>query len=1032
MDEITSFGEWLRRRRKALDLTQAELADQAGCVTGTIRSIEADARRPSKQLAERLADVLQLAHDERAPFMQAARAELSPDQLGSPTRVAEPTPPVAVKRPHEQVLQTGLPSGTVTFLMTDIEGSTQLWEQHPQAMRTALARHDTLLQQAVTAVRGVVVKSTGDGLLAVFVYAADALMAALNAQRALQRETWDTVAPLRVRMALHTGVAEQRAGDYFGAPLNRIARLCAAGHGGQVLLSRASWELLADHLPPELELGDLGVHQLKDLSRPEHIYQLLAPDLPAEFPRLRTLDLQPNNLPAQPTMLLGREHDVWTIGDLLRRDDVRLLTLTGPGGTGKTRLAIQLGAELLDRFPDGVWFIDLAPIRDQELVMTTIAHTLGVKEVGGRPLIEELKNFLHSKQLLLVLDNFEQVVDAAPQVAGLLAAASQLKVLVTSRVTLHVRGEKEYAVPPLPIPDPKQPPMLEALSQYAAVELFIQRAQDVKPGFQVTNENAPAVAEICHRLDGLPLAIELAAARIKLFTPEALLRRLEQRLSVLTGGPRDVPPRQRTLRNTIDWSYDLLEKGEQQLFARLAVFIGSCTLDAVEAVCNAERDLPFDLIDGVTALVDKNLLRQGESADGEPRFTMLETIREYGLERLKQSGEEAIRQRHAKYYLALADNTAHNLFGAELAIRLSRLDDDLDNLRAAMGWALEHDSGMALQLVYAMGEYLFRRNYWDEYITVLDRALEHGQSSELRLRARTMVDAGYMMVLRGNVQRAEALLEEGLVLAREIGDAATLVPALIHLGQLYLERNDFDRAAVVLNEARYLAQDNDQLAGVLTLLIRMSVGLGDNDQAARYIAEMLDLAERTSNPLFRVEAIYHQGSIAVLRGDAMTAYACLEQSLAQAEALGKMFVGHLSEMLGRALILQGNLTRAKKLLVESLTMLQEVGASVCIAHSLEALARLVVARAAIDPPQAILLLKGAARLLAAAEEHCERLRMRVLPIEHALYEQTKTDVWAHLDDTTFATAWAEGRAMSLEQAVAEALEANRDALRDDG
>jgi predicted ATPase len=608
-----------------------------------------------------------------------------------------------------------------------------------------------------------------------------------------------------------------------------------------------------------------------------------------------------------------------------------------------------------------------------------------------------------------------------------------VKALSTSRELLHLRGEHEIGIPPLALPDLKELPALDTLSQYAAVALFIQRAQQSAPVFAVTNANAPAVAEICYRLDGLPLAIELAAVRIKLFTPEALLSRLEQRLPFLTGGPRDLPARQQTLRSTINWSYQLLDAAEQTLFRRLAVFVGGCSFEAAKAVCDVAEDPGIDMLDGLAALVDKSLLCQGEGPDGEPRFTMLETIREYAIDRLKHSGEDqAIRRRHAEYYLALAAETAHNLFGAELATRLSRLDDDLDNVRAAMDWALEYDSEIALQLVYAMGEYLFRRNYWDEYIRILDRALERGQSSEPRLRAHTMVDAGYMLLLRGNIQRAEALLEEGVVLAREIGDAAILVPALIHFGQFYLERNDLDRAAVVLSEARYLAPDNDQLAGVLTMLIRMSVGLGDDRQAARYIAEMLDLAERANNPLYRVEAIYHQGSIAVLRGDAIAAYASLEQSLAQAGALGNMFVGHLSEMFGRALILQGNLARAKVLLIESMTMLQEVGASVCVAHGLEASARLMVARAAIDTSQAILLLKRAARLLGAAEAHCERLAMRVLPIEHALYEQTKTDVCARLDDTAFATAWAEGRAMSLEQAIAEALETSRDTLCDDG
>src|SRR6266545_2996313 len=410
MERTASFGEWVRRRRKALDLTQAALAHQVGCAEVTIKKIEADERRPSRQIAERLADSLQLAPAERGAFVLAARGELATDRLDLP--LPPPPPPASA---------AALPGGTLTFLFTDIEGSTKLWEQHPKAMPAALQRHALLLRQAITFQRGVVFKTVGDGVCAAFASALDALAAALAVQRALQTEAWGSLGPLRVRMALHSGVVEEHDGDYLGPSLNRVARLLSAGHGGQILLSRATQKLVCDHLPPAVVLRDLGVHYLKDLTRPEHIFQLITADLPADFPPLATLYRHPNNLPVQPNPLIGREPEVASLCLLLRRSDVCLVTLSGPGGVGKTRLALQVAAELLDDFGDGAYFVDLAPIRDRVLVTNTIAQTLGVQETANRRLLDSLKDYLREKQVLLVLDNFEHVVAASPVVAEVLA-----------------------------------------------------------------------------------------------------------------------------------------------------------------------------------------------------------------------------------------------------------------------------------------------------------------------------------------------------------------------------------------------------------------------------------------------------------------------------------------------------------------------------------------------------------------------------------------------------------------------------------
>src|SRR5215213_169530 len=486
------------------------------------------------------------------------------------------------------------PSGTVTFLFSDIEGSTERWEQDQTVMGLVVERHHALLRTAIEAHHGILFKSVGDGIQAAFFTAPDAVAAALDAQRSLSANHWSVVdGTFTVRMALHTTAAEPRDRDYLAPGLNRLARLVSAAHGGQVLLTQVTQNLAYDALPVGAGLRDLGEHPLRDLNRPERVFQLLHADLAADFPPIRTLTPRPNNLPLELTPFLGREDQVARIVDLLSRDDVRLLSITGPGGVGKTRLGVQAAAGLLDDFPDGVWFIDLSALDDPTLVPSAIARVLGVREEGGG-LPERLTTVIGGKRLLLVLDNFERVLESASLVTSLLAGGPGAKVLVTSRTPLHTAGEQEYPLSPLLMPDPERLPPLEHVLQFEAVRLFVERAQAVKPGFTVTAANASAVAEICYRLDGLPLAIELAAALVKLLPPHALLQRLEKRLPLLTRGARDLPARQQTMRDAIAWSHDLLTPEEQTLFQRLAVFPGGCTLDAAESVAGsfAEGESP--------------------------------------------------------------------------------------------------------------------------------------------------------------------------------------------------------------------------------------------------------------------------------------------------------------------------------------------------------------------------------------------------------------------------------------------------------
>ncbi len=591
-----------------------------------------------------------------------------------------------------------LPTGTVTFLFTDVEGSTHLLQRLGANYARALGMHQALLRASWAAHGGVEVDTQGEAFFVAFPSAPQALAAAAAATGALAAHpNWPEGRAVRVRIGLHTG-APQLVGDrYVGLDVHRAARIAAAGHGGQVLLSQTTRDLAEHELPEGATLRDLGVQRLKDLQHAEHIYQLVLPGLPSDFPPLKTLDrhAHSHNLPVQPTPLLGRDEPLAAVCALLRRDDARLVTITGPGGIGKTRLAVQVAAELLDDVPDGVWFVRLSRLTDPGLVLPTVAQTLAVHETAGQPLAETLRASLREKRLLLLLDNFEQVVGAAADLAALLEAAPHLKLLVTSRVSLHLRGEREYPLVPLPLPDAGHLPAPEQLSQYAAVALFIERARDARPDFLVTPANGPAIAEICARLDGLPLAIELAAVRVKLLPPEALLTRLSSRLKLLTSGARDLEERQQTMRATIAWSEGLLSPAERVLFRRLAVFVGGATLEAAEAVCVAPagaEPLQLDLLDGLGTLVDHSLVRQRDEG-GEPRFGMLSVIREYALERLGASGEaEALSQAHLVYYLALGDQflRAENSTWSTLEMQgwFDRIEREHDNFRAALARAL--------------------------------------------------------------------------------------------------------------------------------------------------------------------------------------------------------------------------------------------------------------------------------------------------------------------------------------------------------
>ena len=839
-----------------------------------------------------------------------------------------------------------LPSGTVTFVFTDIEGSTERWERDRVRMAAAVARHLALLDAAIAAHGGVHFKTVGDAVQAAFPTAPQAVAAALAAQRALLAGNWGDVEPLRVRMALHAGEAQPDArGDYLAAPLNRLSRLLSTGHGGQILLSQAVQQLTRDALPPGAELRDLGERRLRDLLEPERIFQLLHPDLPDRFPPLKIPGSRPNNLPRQPTSFLGREDEVRHVVDLLRREDVELLTVTGPGGMGKTRLALQAAAELLDDFTEGVFFVPLAPLADPGQVAFAIASALGVRDEGERPLPDRLRDYLADKQMLLLLDNVEHLAAAVPLVADLLAATPGLKALATSRTPLRLRAEWEYPAPPLDLPPRYPPPPLAQLVDYEAVRLFVERASAVAPGFAVDEANASAVAEICRRLDGLPLAIELAAARVRMLPPQAMLARLEKRLPLLTGGARDAPARQRTLRDTIAWSYDLLAAEEQRFFRRLAVFAGGCILEAAEEVCN--HDGALDAFTGLERLCEHSLLRQETGAPEEPRFVMLETIREFGQDRLAESGEEAaIRRRHAALFLALAEAAAPALAGPEAGSWLDRLETEHDNLRAALRWAVGVDGAVGVQLAAALWRFWDTRGHLGEARDWLEQALAAGGGAPESARAAALTGLANVVQIQGDQQRAREWHEQALALWREMGNPQGVAMSLDCLGYLAQGRGEFGPASALHEQALELANQagDARMAGqALSSLGTIALHQGRyGDAAARY-AEALDRFRRVEDMRAASTVLGNLGALAFLQEDYGRATDRYREALSYYREVGdRQGIASTLANLGEALQHQGEFAQAEDHFAEALLVLREIGDKPFAAFALLGLGRLAL------------------------------------------------------------------------------------------
>jgi len=768
-----------------------------------------------------------------------------------------------------------LPSGTVTLLFTDIEGSTVLAERLGDRWPVVLAEHNRILRGAFSTQGGIELGAEGDALFVAFTSAVEAAAAAAAAQRALAAHAWPVDGRIRVRMGLHTGEPIATADGYVGLDMHRAARVAAAAHGAQILVSQRTRDLLPDTLN-DLTFRDLGDHRLKDLSGSQRLHQLCIEGLNADFPPPRTLEGRVTNLPAQPTPLVGRERELVAVRELLLAEDTRMVTLTGPGGTGKTRLGLQVAADTLDEFPDGVYGVLLASVTDPEVVPLEFARVLGIEELPTQPIVEALKAGLAGRRMLVVVDNFEHVGAAASLLADLLSTCPRLKLLMTSREPLRIAAERQYPVPPLPESD--------------AVMLFVERARAVRPNFELTGETGPIVAEICERLDRLPLAVELAAAWSKVLPPAALLRRLEHRLELPASRSADVPARQSTLREAIAWSYDLLSDEERRLHVRLSVFAGGCTVGAAERVAGPDGELGIDVLDGIASLVDRSLLRASGKDEADPRFAMLATIREYARGHLRETGEEEeLARRHALEFARFAEEADAGLRSGDQLVWFSRLEDEHDNLRAALDSSVaSEDAETALRLGGALGWFWYAHGHALEGCARLTDLLVRTKDAPEELRARPMYALGVLLDQRGEPERAAELVERSLAVFREQGEQRSVARALNSLGTIRRGLGDVESARLLLEESisvRRQLGDEPGAAGALSNLGVVAFEQGDLDEAEARFTETLALDRAHGNEWGAAVTQDNLAAVAIERGDYDRAAELVRDTLGAAQRL---------------------------------------------------------------------------------------------------------------------------------------------------
>lgn len=866
-----------------------------------------------------------------------------------------------------------MPAGTVTFMFTDIEGSTAGWERHAEGMSQAVRIHDTLAREVVESGDGVIFKMTGDGVCAAFSDPRQAVESALGIRRRLQEAPWPAgVAPLVVRTAIHTGTAESREGDYAGPPLNRVARLMEAAHGGQILISQTTCDLIDG----EFGLEDLGWHRLRDLLEPEHIYQVGEPG--ERHPPLRTLDSRHHNLPTQVTPFVGREHEVAELVRLIATSP--LVTLTGPGGTGKTRLALQTAAELVDQF-DSVVFIGLGPVTEADRLAPTIADVLGLAVTRTPDLHAALASYLASRRHLLILDNFEQLMAAASVVGGLIDAVPDLRVVITSRELLRLRAEQNYPVDPLPVPILPDGAGLMELAGFESVRLFEQRARAVRPDFTLDETNAADVAEICRRLDGLPLAIELAAARVRILPPAGLRSALASDLGVLGSGPQDAPDRQRTLHSTIRWSYALLDDIEQTVFRRLSVFAGGCGPTSLAGV--ALFDLEVEALAAMEALADKSLVRIETDRLGEPRISLLETIRTFAWNELEQSGEvEEIRDRHAAHYAEMSEQAEGHLRGKDQIEWFTRLDRERDNLEAALDWSFSGDHPISgLRLVAALRDYWFYQG-------------------DLRMMGR------WAEVALPRVVGQDPLLEAGVALTAGFHAYSAYRPEAPELMR---------RAA----EMYRVAGDDTHHALALIFQLGAEDEAGHDPDIETGLAEAVALARRAGAEHVVAQAFNFGGEIERTRGNYKEARALQLQSLEVARRTGEVRrVAMILNNLGLIAHHMGDQAEARSRMEASLRLSVELGFEANAWHAVMALSEQVALAGDLDV---------AARLIGATEAHFHRVGLLPQPEDARDFARIRADIARQLGDERFRAALEAGSGLQLDEAAALVLDDDKTA-----
>ena len=837
---------------------------------------------------------------------------------------------------------TRLPTGTVTFLISDIQASTAAWDRHPEAMKEALARHDAIFEEAVWGQNGMIVESgrEGDSMLCVFTTAAEAVRCALDVQLGLGRERWPDGAEIVVRVALHTGEPDLRDAHYHGTVVYRAARLMATAHGGQVVVSSTTRDLVVDNLPPGASLRDLGLHLLKDLSRAEQVFQLVDPQLPSEFPPLRTPERPRTNLPVPMTSYLGRAGEFLELAEMLR--DNRLVTITGAGGLGKTRTALEVAGALLEEYPDGVWLAELGQLSDPALVPQVVATSLGVREVAGQTLSDTLTAHLAELRLLLVIDNCEHLVEPCAALAeALLGKCAQLRMLATSQVRLGVAGEVVSRLVPLP----------------EAAQLFVDRARLSEPRFAETTANAEVIAQICQRLDGIPLAIELAAARVKVMSVDELLARLDDRFRVLTDSSRTALPRHQTMRATVDWGYELLSEEERSLFRRLSVFAGGFTLDAVEAVCSGEGVDVADVMDLLARLVDKSLVAPEERSDGASRMRLLDTLRQYGRGRLAEEDDGArFARRHALYFLQLAEEARHDQRGARYSSWLARLEDEHDNLRAALETALQEPDETALALATALLWFWDVRGYLTEGHDRLSKALNTAPE-RTAARARAADAAGWLSQRLGDFPAAGRHFEESVSIAREIEERLVLARALRNLSLIRLFSGLVEEAESLVAESLSLAGEiDDDASRAGSLLVMSLVAYFANDLAAArtHAQESADLHRKLGDEKVVAFLLACLASLAIDRADHAGATAHLAESLAISRAKGdRVDLAFVLETSASLAVATGEPERALLLAGASAALRESVAALPVPLWRMKLESSLAMARRALGPTAAV-------------------------------------------------------------------------------